>query len=344
MLENKNNNNDSCYRIKTEGNHDISKNNSKVSVLQDWKSFFHNFSNEGTGSMKNINQKPFLKKENEVFIYKDEKDDKESENSIEVAKNLFLNLKTNDLVNVFEDKNNNSSLHSNNITNSSDFSGNKTKLAEIPSEKKNTQIKVFTTHNHSKEVKLPKKENLSKKNHLQIKIEKINENINSAITANKVRESKEFHNITQLNNESTKNKNRKRFEFKDFDKPFEKSFNENKLFPKTTKNQDYGSSKSNQCFFKAIKTNEKPSSNTSSKHERIKSLDFNANKKLFGGGRGEDVDLLKKLHYQKVDLLNNDDVIFRIKEILDKNSDKNDEKAREKKKKVLDADVAYFKK
>lgn len=307
--------------------------------------------------------KPIIKKNQELFLYKDEKEEKESENSMELAKNLFLNLK-NDLVNVYDDKNNTNNSSQNN--NSNDFSATKTTAnRDIPSEKKTTDIKVFTTHSHQNqekeinlrllqsqesELKRRNAEYANKKKNLTIKIEKINEhlNANASITANKVRESKECHNITQLNNESSKNINRKRFLFKEFESQINQSLNETKIFPKTTKNQNFGE-KTNADFFKLKKTNEKLKINhnlkqdSNIKHERIKSLDLNSFNNFLCREEGEEGDLLKKLDLQKNDAKKNNRAVFSIKEILDKQPKKDYEKGKAKKK-VLDADIDYFKK
>jgi len=299
-------------------------------------------------------------------MYKEDKDEKESEKSLEAAKALYVNLKQNDLVNVFEDMNNNSNSNnnSNNNNNSGDFSASKLKTArfEIPSEKKTTQIKVFTTH-HRYEPNVPcfPRKEMNKKANLTIKIEKTPDNLINNL-ANKVRESKECHNITQLN-QSTKNKNKKKFLFKEQETQFNQSLNETKFFPKTTKNQDLKQNHTQNLFFKVANVNNQSKTkvlmNTNNKHERIKSLDFNSNKRLL---KSEDGDLLKKLHYQKVDIMNNEEVIFRIKEVLDSNvngnvnsninlnmnlnvnGEKRQYEGMKGRKKVIDADVTYFKK
>ena len=240
-----------------------------------------------------------------------------------------------------------------------------------------TQVKVFTTHDHLHNMRHTlNKDNkkITQKNNLTIKIEK-NDGFTPFIshfnsTANKVRESKECHNITQLNNESTKNKNRKKFIFKEIETS-NHSLIDSKNFPKTTKHQDMNNTQKAalSLFFKASNNKNpnktKPASdsnnqvfnnnnnminnnntnknvnvmNSLNKHERIKSLDFNSKSRLM---KSEDGDLLKKLHYQKIDLMNNEDVIFRIKEVLDSNNNNNKNKG--SKKKFLDADIAYFKK
>lgn len=335
---------------------------SKPSFLQECKNLFQYFSNEGTYSTNNLCIKPLLKKNQELLLYKDDKEEKESEKSMELAKNLFLNLK-NDLVNVYEDKNANNSSQNNN---SSDFSATKTTAnRDIPSEKKTTNIKVFTTHsrqNQENEINKKmislneedesKKKNIEyglKKKNLTIKVEKIdNEHLNSHITANKVRESKECHNITQLNNESSKNINRKRFLFREFESQINQSLNETKIFPNTTKNQNFNE-KTNLNFFKMKKNNEKLKANqnlkkdNNIKHERIKSLDLNSFNNFLSREDGDEGGLLKKLDLQKNDIKKNNHVIFSIKEILDKQPKKDFEKGKSKKK-VLDADIDYFKK
>ena len=289
-------------------------------------------------------------------MYREDKDEKESEKSLEVAKALFVNLK-NDLVNVFDDPNNSNSNNNSNANGnvSGEYSAGKmkTQRLEIPSEKKTTQIKVFTTHNHNIEGPIihkgisapyfPRKE-LMKKPNLTIRIEKTPEGLINNI-ANRVRESKECHNITQLN-ESTKNKNRKRFLFKEPEAMNNFSLNDMKSFPKTTKNKETKQTETHNLFFKAVtKPSESlyPKSNipTSTKHERIKSLDFNSKKRLI---KGEDGDLLKKLHYQKLDIMNNEEVRFRIKEVLDSKNPEKKADLMKGKKKVIDADVTYFKK
>lgn len=343
---------DTSYRMKTEGNQHSSDNLPKVSFLQDWKAFFQNISNENINSMNNL--KLPSKKLEEFFKYKEDKDDKDSEKSIEVAKVLFNNLK-NDLVNVFDDKNNSSSQNnSNNIINSIDLTASKLKTArcEIPSEKKMTQIKVFTTHIHNIENVIKRSDSKApyisrkdiKKSHLTIHIEKSEEVIRNYITANKVRESKEFHNITQLN-ESTKNKNKKKFLFKENENEANIFSNENKFFSKTSKNQHNNQKQEINLFFKTFNTkplinnsnNNKNNSKNMIKHERIKSLDYNSKNRLL---MSEDEDLLKKLHYQKIDHMDNEDGMISIKETLD---DKGKD-ALKGRKKLLDADITYFKK
>ena len=286
------------------------------------------------------NMKPTSKKTGDLFFYKEDKDEKDSEKSIEVAKALFINLK-NDLVNVYDDKNNSSCQNSNNANNSGDFSANKQKT-EIPSEKKMSQIRVFTTHLHNLEANMPNKryelgtqKKEMKKSNLTIKIEKNLENFNQNITANKVRESKECHNITQLNG-STKNKSKKTFVFQDFEANH--SLNETKFFAKTTKHIDEKKPAVMNSFFPANKVNYANKIVGNNKHERIKSLDFNKNNWLL---KSEDGDLLKKLHYQKIDLINNEEVMFRIKEVLDCNIKKDE--GMKGRKKFLDADIPYFK-
>ena len=291
-------------------------------------------------------------------MYREDKDEKESEKSLEVAKALFVNLK-NDLVNVFDDPNNSNSNNNSNANGnvSGEYSAGKmkTQRLEIPSEKKTTQIKVFTTHNHNiegprihKEASAPyfPRKELMKKPNLTIRIEKTPEGLINNI-ANKVRESKECHNITQLN-ESTKNKNRKKFLFKEPETLNNFSLNDMKSFPKTTKNKETKQTEMHNLFFKAVnKPTESiyPKNNnnvpTSTKHERIKSLDFNSKKRLI---KGEDGDLLKKLHYQKVDIMNNEEVRFRIKEVLDSKNPEKKADLMKGKKKFIDADVTYFKK
>lgn len=344
---------DSSYRIRTEGDQNSSSNIPKSSIFNDWKAFFQNTGHEPPQSTKNLKFAP-SKKADGGFFYKEDKDEKESEKSLEVAKALFVNLK-NDLVNVYEDINNNSNSNNNsNNNNSGDFSASKSKTGrfDIPSEKKTTQIKVFTTHDHNEALMNPQRTRNEpiapyfprkdmKKANLTIKIEKTPDPFINNI-ANKVRESKEFHNIAQLN-ESTKNKNKKRFLFKELETQTNFSLNETKCFPNTTKNKD---SQQLNLFFNVSKKQD-TKSNTSkaanNKHERIKSLDFNSKKPLL---KSEEGDLLKKLHFQKVDIMNNEEVIFRIKEVLDSNScgDKKQQEGLKGKKKVIDADVTYFKK
>lgn len=345
---------DSCYRIKTEGNQNSSSNLPKSSLINDWKAFFQN-----GAPQSQMNIKPINKKEEGLFLYREDKDEKESEKSLEVAKALFVNLK-NDLVNVFEDPNNSNSNNNSNVNGnvSGEYSAGKmkTQRLEIPSEKKTTQIKVFTTHDHNiegpivhkgkKEVSAPyfPRKELMKKPNLTIRIEKTPEGLINNI-ANKVRESKECHNITQLN-ESTKNKNRKRFLFKEPETMNNFSLNDMKSFPKTTKNKETKQTETHNLFFKAVAQPTEslyPKNNVpaSTKHERIKSLDFNSKKRLI---KGEDGDLLKKLHYQKVDIMNNEEVRFRIKEVLDSKNPEKKADLMKGKKKVIDADVTYFKK
>jgi len=287
--------------------------------------------------------KPTTKKTGDLFLYKEDKDEKESEKSIEVAKKLFINLK-NDLVNVYDDKNNSSSCqNSNNANNSGDFSANKQKT-EIPSEKKMSQLHVFTTHLHNLEANLPNKryelvgiqKKEMKKSNLTIKIEKNLETFNQNITANKVRQSKECHNITQLNG-STKNKSKKKFVFQEFEGNH--SLNETKFFAKTMKHIDEKVKPSvMNSFFPSNKVNYENKIIEKNKHERIKSLDFNKKNWLL---KSEDGDLLKKLHYQKIDLINNEEVMYRIKEVLDCTVKKGE--SVKGKKKFVDADIPYFK-
>lgn len=127
-----------------------------------------------------------------LSFYK-EANENESEASLEQIQKKFCGL-DNDLINVFDDSNNSS------ITN--------IKALDIPSEKKMNNVKIFNTHSHEINRLGKHRPNLN----INIPI------IPEKTMVNKVRESKIFHNIGQIN-ESTKNRRNpeKKFVFNEFE-------------------------------------------------------------------------------------------------------------------------------